>query len=64
MENKRYNFGGFGFGDKGLSVLTIQVINHTETGTSYSTGLELELTPDERVELITNLVRLNEKDAR
>jgi len=64
MENKRYNFGGFGFGDKGLSVLTIQVINHTETGTSYSTGLELELTADERVELITNLVRLSEKDAR
>ncbi len=64
MENKRYNFGGFGFGDKGLAVLTIQVINHTETGTSYSTEIGLELTPDERVELITNLVRLNEKDAR
>ncbi|NBR62563.1 MAG: hypothetical protein EBT86_13235 [Actinobacteria bacterium] len=64
MENKRYNFGGYSFGEKGLAVLNVQVLNHTENGTTYSTEISLELTPDERVELITNLIRLNEKDAR
>ena len=64
MENKRYNFGGYSFGDKGLAVLLVQVQNHTENGTSYSTGIELELTPEERTELITKLITLNEKDVR
>jgi hypothetical protein len=64
MENKRYNFGGWTFGEKGLGVLRIEVINHTETGTSYSTEICLELTPDERVELIKKIIRLDEKEVR
>jgi len=62
MENKKYNFGGFTFGDKGLAVLNIQVLNHAENSTNYSTEIGLELTPEERVELITHLIRLGEKD--
>lgn len=64
MENKRYNFGGYSFGDNGLAVLRIQVLNHTETGTNYSTEIGLELTPDERVELIKKIITLDEKDVR
>jgi len=64
MENKRYNFGGYSFGEKGLAVLNVQVLNHTESGTTYSTEISLELTPEERTELITKLITLNEKDVR
>ena len=64
MENNRYNFGGFSFGDKGLAVLVIQVLNHTQIGTSYSTEINLELTPDERVELIKKIIHLDEKEVR
>ena len=64
MENKRYTFGGYSFGSKGLAVLNINVLNHTENGTTNSTEIGLELTPEERVELITHLIRLNEKDVR
>jgi len=65
MENKkRYNFAGYSFGEKGLAVLLVQVLNHTENGTSYSTEIGLELTPEERTELITKLITLNEKDVR
>lgn len=64
MENKRYNFGGFSFGDNGLAVLKIEVLNHTETGTNYSTEIGLELTPDERVELIKKIITLDEKEVR
>lgn len=62
MENKRYNFGGFTFGDKDLAVLRIEVLNHTETGTRYSTEIGLELTPAERQELITKLITIADKD--
>lgn len=62
MENKRYRFGGFTFGDTGLAVLKIEVLNHTKTGTNYSTEICLELTPDERIELIKNIITLDEKD--
>lgn len=61
MENTnqpRYNFAGFSFGDKGYTVLRIEVLNHTETGTRYSTEIGFELTTEERTELITHLVKL------
>ena len=64
MENKRYRFGGYSFGDTGLAVLRIEVINYTETGTNYSTEIGLELTPDERVELIKKIINLDEKEVR
>lgn len=62
MENKRYNFGGFTFGDKGLSVLNVQILNNTEIGTSYTTEIAIELTPEERTELITKLITIADKD--
>lgn len=64
MENKRYNFGGFTFGDNGLSVLRIETINHTNSGTNYTTEINLELNPDERLELLEQIIKLNEKDVR
>ena len=57
-ETKRYVLGGYGFGSQGLVVLDIEILNHTETGTSYSTEIKLELTPEEKLELLTHLVKL------
>lgn len=62
MENKRYNFGGYTFGNQGLFVLMVEVLNHTETGTSYSTEIRLELSPEERQELITTLMLASIKE--
>lgn len=62
MENKRYNFGGFQFSDKGYYVLKIEIQNYSNVGTSYSTAVEFELTTEERQELITNLITMNAKD--
>lgn len=63
MENKkRYSFGGFTFGSKGLFQLTISTINPADYGSSHSIELGLELTPEERQELITILITLNAKD--
>ena len=59
---RRYVLGGYGFGKQGLVVLDIEILNHTTTGTSYSTEIKLELTPEERTELITHLVKLGLED--
>lgn len=62
-ENKaRYNFYGFTFGMNGNAVLKIEVLNHTENGTRFSTEIGLELTPEEKVELITALVKLGNEN--
>ena len=62
MENKmdkRYSFGGFSFGSKGLFQLTISTISPTsEVGTTHTIELGLELTPEERQELITLLLTI------
>ena len=58
----RYNFYGFTFGMAGNSVLKIEVLNHTENGTRFSTEIGLELTPEEKVELITALVKLGSEN--
>jgi uncharacterized tellurite resistance protein B-like protein len=62
MENKRYNFSGFIFGDNGLAVLNVQILNNTKVGTSYTTEIAIELTPEERQELITKLITIADKD--
>lgn len=66
MENKmekRYSFGGFTFGSKGLFQLTIATISPAkETGTTHTMELGLELTPEERQELITLLITLPTKE--
>lgn len=56
---KRYSFGGFSFGSKGLFQLTIATISPTtEVGTTHTMELGLELTPEERQELITLLLTI------
>jgi len=61
MENKRYDFGGFTFGDNGLFQLTIKTKSYAEFGTSSTIELGLELTPTELQELITILLTKNAK---
>jgi hypothetical protein len=55
---KKYNFTGFAFGSNGEMVFRIEVLNHTENGTNVSTQIDLELTPEERTELITQLISI------
>ena len=66
MENKmdkRYSFGGFSFGSHGLFQLTISTISPTrEVGTTHTIELGLELTPEERQELITLLLTIPTKE--
>ena len=66
MENKmekRYSFGGFAFGSKGLFQLTIATISPTsEVGTTHTMELGIELTPEEIQELITVLLTRNVKE--
>jgi len=60
---KRYSFGGFAFGSKGLFQLTIATISPTsEVGTTHTMELGLELTPEEIQELITVLISRNVKE--
>jgi len=57
MENvKRYTFGGFTFGDKGMFNLLVHTIGANGSGTVVE--IALELTPAERQELITVLITL------
>jgi hypothetical protein len=64
MENKneRYTFGGFTFGSQNLFNLTIRVRNHAEYGTSNTVEMGIELTPEERQELITILINAGKED--
>jgi len=55
---KKYNFTGFTFGSNGEMVFRIEVMNHTEHGTSVSAQVDLELTPEERTELVTQLISI------
>jgi hypothetical protein len=55
---KKYNFTGFSFGSNGEMVFRIEVMNHTENGTSVSAQIDLELTTEERTELITKLISI------
>jgi hypothetical protein len=55
---KKYNFTGFVFGSDGTMVFRIEVLNHSEIGTSVSTQIDLELTQDERTELITKIISI------
>jgi len=53
---KKYNFTGFTFGTHGEMVFRVEVLNHTEHGSSVVAQIDLELTPEERTELVTNLI--------
>jgi hypothetical protein len=62
MENKRYNFSGFTFGSNGLYNLLISVNNYTKQGTSNTIEMGIELTPEERLELIKLLINADVKE--
>jgi hypothetical protein len=64
MENKqaRYTFGGFTFGSENYFNLRIDVKNYNGAGTSTSLELGLELTTEERMELIKVLINANEQE--
>lgn len=55
---ERYEFDGFTFGSHGTYVLQICVNNKDQSRTNYSTKIEFELTPEERVALITHLATI------
>ena len=61
MEN-RYTFRGFTFGTPKYFQLLIDVKNYSGVGTTTSLELGLELTDEERMELIKLLMNANEKD--
>ena len=60
MEN-RYTFGGFTFGSEKLFQLTIRATK--PSGYGYSLEIGLELTTEERMELIKMLMNAEDKDA-
>lgn len=65
MENKmekRYTFGGFSFGSRGLFQLTISTISNVDYGSIHSVEFGLELSPEERQELITILLLTEKED--
>jgi hypothetical protein len=60
---KRYSFGGFAFGSRGMFNLTINAISPTkEFGSINTMELGIELTPEEIQELITILITRNGKE--
>jgi hypothetical protein len=59
IETKRYSFGGFSFGSAGDFNLKIQVLKDDY---GYTTEISLELSPAERLELLTTLVTLNAQE--
>lgn len=59
MENKelrKYRFSGYTFGKDKLFNLIINVFNHTNTGTTHSVEIAVELSTEERLELIKMLI--------
>ena len=64
MENKneRYTFGGFSFGSENWFNLTIRTRNHAGHGTSHGLELALELSTEERLELIKVLTTRNSQE--
>ena len=60
MANKRYEFGGFVFGSEGQAQVIIRTLK--ENGVGYTAEFALELTIDERQELIKHLLTIADKD--
>jgi hypothetical protein len=60
--NNRYTFGGFTFGSQKLFQLLVNVKNYSSVGTSHSLELGLELTTEERLELIKVLINAGQED--
>jgi hypothetical protein len=58
-QEARYDFDGFTFGEQGLFQLTVKTLS--PNGYSHTLELGLELTPEERQELITVLINLGKR---
>jgi hypothetical protein len=61
-KNKRYNFGGFSFAKGQYFNLQINIINNAGYGTNNTVEMGIELTPEERQELITVLIQAGQGD--
>jgi hypothetical protein len=60
--NKRYNFGGFSFAKGQYFNLQINFINNAGYGTNNTVEMGIELTPEERQELIKVLLLAGQED--
>jgi hypothetical protein len=60
--NKRYNFGGFSFAKGQYFNLQINIINNAGYGTTNTIEMGIELTPEERQELIAVLILAGQGD--
>jgi len=60
--NKRYNFGGFSFSKGKYFNLQISIINNAGYGTNNTVEMGIELTPEERQELIKVLLLAGQED--
>jgi HKD family nuclease len=65
MENKkpRYTFGGYIFSTEKIFNLVVGVKNYNGEGTSTSVEIGLELTTEERMELIKVLLNAGEQES-
>jgi hypothetical protein len=65
MENKkpRYTFGGYIFSTEKIFNLVVNVKNYNGEGTSTSVEIGLELTTEERMELIKVLLNAGEQES-
>lgn len=62
-KENRYRFSGFTFfGEHKFFNLMISVKNFSQTGTSATTEIAIELSPEERLELIKLLINAGEKE--
>lgn len=64
MENKqkRYELSGFTFGTENYFNLSIRITNYANHGTSYTAQFDLELSQEERMELIKLLINAENKE--
>lgn len=60
--DKRYTFGGFTFGSQSQFHLTISAISPVERGGTHGLELGIDLSPEERQELITILLLAEKED--
>ena len=61
-KNERYAFGGFSFGSGNWFNLTIRTHNYAGHGTNYALEMALELSTEERLELIKVLINAGKED--
>jgi hypothetical protein len=62
VNNKRYSISGFSFGSEGMFNLMVKTLNNANYGSATSIELGIELTPDERLELIKLLINADSKE--